>query len=151
MNMHVTPTSGAASPCLFKAGDFVRLKSMPKVVGRVLADTHDTTTIKILDGGGSWQEGETERFGPGCLAMWTADEGVPVAQRPFDFEVFTTLSARLVGSYDLMDTLCQALRSSDDQAAELDNFLNNMENIADTYGEVACQALDMLHQREDKN
>ena len=74
--------------------------------------------------------------------MWTPAD-------PVDVQRLTTLTTRLLGSHDLMNTLCRGMQMSDDQATELDNFLGHMENIADTYGDVAGELLDMLHKHED--
>ena len=74
MNINVTPISGAASPCLFEAGDFVRLTRLPNVVGRVVYDTDDTisiTAIEIIDGQAGYVEGSIMMFGDGLLTVLT--------------------------------------------------------------------------------
>jgi hypothetical protein len=71
----------------------------------------------------------------------------PAAVVPIDIERLTTLAMRMLGGFELIDSLVRAARENE---ANDRTFLDNVENTADTYGDVACEVLDMLHDHADR-
>jgi hypothetical protein len=151
MNMHVTPASAVALPCLFKVGDFVRLKG-GEIVGRVLEATKDGLTgVQLYDNPEGWDEKFS--FGPGCLTMWTPDVVVPngtgpEAALPFDFERLKELTIKQLGAFELLGDLARAAQDAAEDAND-ESFRNNVELVADTFSDMPCEVLDMLLRREN--
>jgi hypothetical protein len=144
---------------LFKAGQFVRVTG-GNAVGRVLEDTMDETSstrVQVFDDD-SW--GNNPSFGPGALTMWTPDEicratsPKPVPKPPLDVMRVLELMLKITGAWELTSDLVRSARAEADQSAQIchahESLINNIELIADTFGDMAGEILEMLQAEIDR-
>lgn len=148
MNMHVQPDiSGTASPYLL-GGDIVRI-GKSEAIGRVIEFNEGRYSVRIFGEPESiWgEDNNTARFTPDCLAIWmpTNERPVVVAPvvEPFDFERLEALQMKFIAAFEM---------TKDYGTQEINNGGNNrlgnhLELIGDTFGDMACEAMDMIQKR----
>jgi hypothetical protein len=133
MNTQVQPDiSGAALPCLFKAGQFVRLGEN---VGRVIEDTEAKgfyTRVQMFDDpNGRWGRDGKASFGPGCLRLL-------VDAPSLDLEKVSDELMKLIAVSDLANGLgIESMR--DDE-----NLRSHFRLIGSIVADRTCNLLDMI-------
>jgi hypothetical protein len=143
MNMQVQPDiSGAALPCLFKIGDFVRIKGGSET-GRVLEDTDDGgyTRVHVFDTGNRWGQDGNARF-QGCLEMWTPLTARDQFKERMEIDRLHKLVMGHLASFELIGKLVK--ETDEDPKADHENILSHVGHVADISADAACETVEML-------
>jgi hypothetical protein len=141
MNMHVHPgISGAALPCVFKVGDFVRIKGSANT-GRIteVAENEDYPipyTVCVFG------DPNTENdFAAGQLEMWRSW----TVQQPLDLEKAEERLMKIISLSELLEDLGRLEANNDADVGKPGHFLPyHLQLIGSIVSDVACDLLDMI-------
>ncbi len=159
MNMHVQPgISPAANPCLFEAGNIVRI-GKSESIGRVIEGQRDRYAVRIFGEPDSvWgEENNTATFTADCLEIWMPTNERPVVVPPVIVApVAAPLNAgelmedtfKILQACELIGTLVQTAVEKDalDPTVnhEHEAFLNNVGFVASLAADMTSHLLDNL-------
>jgi hypothetical protein len=136
MNIQVQPgIPGATEPCLFKAGQFVRVKGGEKV-GRVIEDTPSEggfTRVQMFDDPeGFWGPGGKTSFGTGCLTLLVD------AAPSLDIDLIKEKLMKLIAVSDLAEDVGTLEMVSEE------NLRSHLRLIGSITADTTCDLLDLF-------
>jgi hypothetical protein len=147
MNMNVKPVSDAALPCIFKIGDFVRIKGTEDT-GRVIevAENEDYPIPYRVCVFGDTNTGRD--FASGCLEMWSP-RTKPLPLPPLDLRKVNERLMKVVAATDLLKDLATAEMNSNEDAGKPGELLSyHLQFVGSVLEDTTSDLLNMIENEE---